>query len=106
MASRRTAALPAGNYARPTPVDAELRQLCFTDEAGRTRTFSFDDVHGPAELIDDLVTALANGSQSGGRWRTMATVDAAVGAARQLITYLGTEFPDVHSIADFGPEVW
>ncbi|WP_264032881.1 hypothetical protein [Mycolicibacterium gilvum] len=27
-------------------------------------------------------------------------------AARQLITYLGTEFPEVHSIADFGPEVW
>ena len=106
MASRRTAALPAGKYARPTPVDSELRQLCFTDEAGRTRTFSFDDVHGPAELIDDLVTALANGSQSGGRWRTVATVDAAVSAARQLITYLRTEFPDVHSVADFGPEVW
>lgn len=106
MASRRTAALPAGKYARPNPVDPELRQLCFTDEAGRTRTFSFEDVHGPAELIDDLVTALANGSQSGGRWRTLATVDAAVSAARQLITYLGTEFPEVHSVADFGPEVW
>ncbi|MDQ1250010.1 MAG: hypothetical protein QG597_4387 [Actinomycetota bacterium] len=105
-ASRRTAALPAGKYARPTPVDPELRQLRFTDEAGRTRTFSFDDVHGPVELIDDLVTALANGSQSGGRWRTLATVDAAVSAARQLITYLGTEFPAVHSITDFGPEVW
>ena len=106
MAPRRTAALPAGKYARPAPVDPELRQLCFTDEAGRTRTFSFDDVHGPAELIDDLVTALANGSQSGGRWRTLATVDAAVSAARQLIAYLGSGFPGVHSIADFGPEVW
>ncbi|MGQ9349417.1 hypothetical protein [Mycolicibacterium gilvum] len=106
MASRRTAALPAGKYARPAPVDPELRQLCFTDETGRTKTFSFDDVHGPAELIDDLVTALANGSQAGGRWRTLATVDAAVSAARQLIAYLGTEFPEVHSITDFGPEVW
>lgn len=106
MASRRTATLPAGKYARPALVDPELRQLCFTDESGRTRTFSFDDVHGPAELIDDLVTALANGSQPGGRWRTLATVDAAVSAARQLITYLGAEFPGVHSIADFGPEVW
>ena len=58
MASRRTAALPASKYARPAPVDAELRQLCFTDEAGRTRTFSFNDVHAPAELIDDLVLSL------------------------------------------------
>ncbi|WP_125079794.1 hypothetical protein [Mycobacterium sp. P7213] len=106
MASRRTAPLPAGKYARPAPVDPELRRLCFTDEGGRTRTFSFDDVDGPAELIGDLVTALANGSQSGGRWRTLATVDAAVGAARQLLTYLRTEFPEVHSIADFGPEMW
>ena len=106
MASRRTAALPAGKYARPALADPELRRLCFTDEGGRTRTFSFDDVHGPAELVDDLVTALANGSQSGGRWRTLATVDAAVSAARQLIAYLGTEFPEVHSITDFGPEVW
>ncbi|MBY0457095.1 MAG: hypothetical protein K2V38_07150, partial [Gemmataceae bacterium] len=86
--------------------DSGLRQLCFTDEAGRTRTFSFDDVAGPAELIDDLVAALANGARSGGRWRTLATVDAAVGAARQLIAYLGTEFPEVQSIVDFGPEVW
>jgi hypothetical protein len=106
VASRRTAALPAGKYSRPALTDPELRRLSFTDETGRTKTFSFVDVDGPAELIDDLVTALANGAQSGGRWRTLATVDAAASAARQLITHLRTEFPEVHSIADFGPEVW
>ena len=31
MASRRTAALPAGKYARPALADPELRRLCFTD---------------------------------------------------------------------------
>lgn len=106
MASRRTAALPTGKYARPALIDPEVRQICFTDDAGRTRTFSFDDIHGPAELIDDLVTALASGAQSGGRWRTLATVGAAAKAVRQLITYLRAEFPTVHSITDFSPEVW
>jgi hypothetical protein len=48
MASRRTSALPAGMYARPVLADPELRQLRFTDDAGRTRTFSFDDIHGPS----------------------------------------------------------
>lgn len=106
MARRRSATLPAGKYSRPSLADPELRQLRFTDESGRTRTFSFEDISGPAELIDDLVTAVATGARSGGRWRTMATVDAAVGAARQLITYLQTEFPAVHSITDISPEVW
>lgn len=106
MTSRRTAALPAGRYARPTVADPDLRQLRFIDEAGRTRTFSFADVDGPAELIDDLVTALANGSRPGGRWRTPATVDAAVSAARQLIAHLQKEFPEVHSLGEFSPEVW
>ncbi|MFL0172339.1 hypothetical protein [Mycobacterium sp. SMC-13] len=36
----------------------------------------------------------------------MATVDAAVRAARQLVAYLQTEFPEVGSTADIGPEVW
>lgn len=93
-------------YTRPAVADPELRKISFADEVGRTRTFSFADVDGPAELIDDLVTALASGARSGGRWRTVATVDAAAGAARQLVTYLRTEFPQVRSIADFGPEVW
>lgn len=106
MASRRTAALPAGKYSRPALTDPVLRQLCFTDESGRTKTFSFDDIDGPTELVDDLLAALANGAQSGGRWRTLATVEAAVSAARQLITYLRTEFPEVHSIDDLSPEVW
>lgn len=106
MAKRRTATLPAGKYSRPAPIDPELRQLCFTDEAGRTRTFSFDEIDGPAELVDDLVAALANGARAGGRWRTLATVAAAAKATRQLISYLRTEFPEVHSITDFGPEMW
>lgn len=106
MASRRPATLPAGTYSRPSLAGPELRQLRFTDDAGRSRTFSFEKVDGPTELIDDLVAALASGARSGGRWRTIATVDAAVSAARQFVVYLQTEFPEVGSIADIGPEVW
>jgi hypothetical protein len=107
MASARTAAtLPSGKYSRPPLTDDTNRRVTFTDEDSRCRTFEFTDVEAHAGLVDDLVDALAAGAASDGRWRTIATVDAAAKAVRQLASYLMTEFPEVRSAADIGPEVW
>jgi hypothetical protein len=104
--SRTAATLPSGKYSRPSRTDDALRVVSFTDEDGASWDFDFSDLTAPPGLVDDLVAAVVAGSSPGGRWRTRTTVDAAVGMARQLVTYMTAEFSDVASIADISPEVW
>lgn len=104
--SRNAATLPTGRYSRPARTDDAVRIVRFADEDGATWEFDFNGLVGPSGLIDELVAAVVAGSSPGGRWRTRQTVDAAVGAARQLVAYLNTNFPDVASVADISAEVW
>lgn len=104
--SRTAAAMPAGRYSRPPRTDEASRVVYFTGEDGETHRFDFSDIQAEPRLLDDLVAAVVSGSSAGGRWRTRTTVEAAAGMARQLITYLTAEYPEVRSIADISPEVW
>lgn len=106
MSPLTSASLPPTKYARPTLVDAAVRQVHFVDPDGRSKVFDFTEVSAATTLLDDLIRAFASGVAPGGRWQTVTTAEAAAGTVKHLARYLTEFHPDVVSLADLNAEVW
>lgn len=57
-------------------------------------------------MIDDLLSAFANGAAPGKRWQTISTATTVASAVRTMAHYLNANFPEVTTLADLGAEVW
>ena len=106
MSPSTSASLPPTKYARPTLVDAAVRQVHFVDPDGRSKVFDFTEVSAAPTLLDDLIRAFASGVAPGGRWRTVTTAEAAAATVKHLARYLTEFHPDVVSLTDLNAEVW
>lgn len=106
MSPSTSASLPPAKYARPSLVDATVRQVHFVDPDGRSKVFDFTEVTAAPTLLDDLIRAFASGVAPGGRWQSVATAEAAAGTVKHLARYLTEFHPHVVSLADLNAEVW
>jgi hypothetical protein len=105
-ASRTSAVLPSGEYVRPRFLDLPPRQVHFVDDVGRSRTFDFNMIDAAPTLVEDLITAFANGAAPGRRWQTLSTASTVASALRSMALFLDTNFPEVTTLETLGPEVW